>query len=224
MTIRTPGRTIAAAAGLAVAAVLVGMAAEIEEAGDPAAPAPGDCIGAGLIVRAWHSEIVLPASAFAPRSAPRTLFSQAAAFAIGWGDEDAFVSGLTPARAVSALAWPTPSVVHVVARSGVPDGQGEGIAIALSQAGRDALVADIEAAIARDAAGEPIVVAPGRIAGRSVFVRGTQRYHALRTCNVWAAQTLDAAGLDIAWPALHPLPWTLTGEISLRAPAACPPS
>lgn len=215
---------IAALCGLAGAVLAAGLAAVYQEAGDPAPAAPGDCTQAALVVRAWHSEIVLPASAFASGSAPRTLFPKATAYGVGWGDAQAFVDGITPASAVSALGWPTRSVVHLVALGTEPDGRGEGVPIALSRAGRDALVAGIEAAIARDSTGHPIVVAPGQLAERSLFVRGTQSYHALRTCNVWTAQTLDAAGLDVAWPALHLLPWSLAGEISLRAPAACPPS
>ena len=87
-----------------------------------------------------------------PASPVRRLFPDARAYAIGWGDGEAFPGTLTPGKAVRALAWPTSSVLHVHARSRAPGqgagrgvGRGEGVTVALARAGLAHLAARIEA-------------------------------------------------------------------------------
>lgn len=172
-----------------------------------------------------HTQIVVPASAFKADSPVHRLFPGASAYAIGWGDARAFPGDLTPGDAISALAWPTSSVLHVEARPSVRASAGNAderaVSLALSRGGLDTLARQIEAAFALDAQGAPIVTGPGKSGPHSVFAAGTANYHLLRTCNAWTAARLKEAGAPVLAPGLHLLPWTLTGELALRAAPGC---
>jgi len=47
------------------------------------------------------------------------------------------------------------------------------------------------------AEGAPLVIVPGKLEGRSLFLRGRTGFHAFNGCNHWMARALRAAGLDV---------------------------
>ena len=186
-------RAAAVLAGLALALVLAAAWAVLRPPAAPP-PGPGDCEIVAVTRRALHTEIVIPASAFGPQSPLKAIYPEAQSYSIGWGDATAFPGGLTVWTSIRALAWPTASVLHLVRLDRAPGEGGDAVALAVSREGLDRLAREIEAAFALDAAGDPAVTGPGRLAGRSVFVRAGPRYHLFRTCNVWTADRLRAAG------------------------------
>ena len=214
-------RAAAVLAGLALALVLAAAWAVLRPPAAPP-PGPGDCEIVAVTRRALHTEIVIPASAFGPQSPLKAIYPEAQSYSIGWGDATAFPGGLTVWTSIRALAWPTASVLHLVRLDRAPGEGGDAVALAVSREGLDRLAREIEAAFALDAAGDPAVTGPGRLAGRSVFVRAGPRYHLFRTCNVWTADRLRAAGAPVAWPGADLLPWTLTAEVAVRGQEACP--
>ena len=68
--------------------------------------------------------------------------------------------------------------------------------VAVSVAGLDVLTRQLGAEAARDAAGRPVVLGPGKGDG-AVFLAARTPYRAWRTCNVWTAERLRAAGVGV---------------------------
>ena len=70
------------------------------------------------------------------------------------------------------------------------------VALPVSDAGMERLVAYVAASFARDAAGDAIDL--GRsLYGAGRFYASRERFHLFKTCNVWTAWALQAAGLPI---------------------------
>lgn len=213
------------AGGLALAAALAGLAvlSGLLATPDIKRASAGNCALVEVRRVMAHTEIVLPAGAFASGSPVRTLFPDARAYAIGWGEEAAFPGALTPVQAIRALAWPTGSVLHIEGLDHAP-GEAGGLTLALSREGLARLAREIEAGLALSEDGGPVVTGAGKRGPGSVFVAGTARYHLFHTCNVWTGAHLKQAGAPVLAPALHILPVTLTGELALRGQAHCPPT
>jgi hypothetical protein len=96
------------------------------------------------------------------------------------------------------------------------------ITLAISGAGGRALADFLERALTLDAAGRAIIIAPGHLPGRSVFVRTHGDFHLFNVCNHWMARALRAAGIDVN----ARLAWSADGVVAdarRAAPAACPP-
>ncbi|MBI2162013.1 MAG: DUF2459 domain-containing protein [Candidatus Rokubacteria bacterium] len=89
------------------------------------------------------------------------------------------------------------------------------VEIRLSSRGVEKLAAFIEAAYATDAAGAMIPLGAGQHAG-SRFYLAREKYHALKTCNVWTARALRAGGCPIT--ALYAL---TAGNVMYQAAAFC---
>ncbi len=193
--------------------------------GAPPPPAPGDCAVIGVSSNGWHAGLYLPADAFEPGSALRAAFPDADWFAIGWGDVRAYPGPLGPANAVTAIAWPTGSLVHAAGLTRDPREAylQDHVDVAVSEAGLARLVAAIEDEMARDGDGGAILTAPGLDPRGSAFFQGRSSYHLFNTCNVWLARHLRSAGVDAGWPGGHLLPATLMSRLEARAPQACPP-
>lgn len=203
-------RTVAA--GLAATAMLTLAAC----AGRPVAPPEGECTLIAVTSTGWHAGLYLPAGAFAPDSPVRRAFPRARHVWVGWGEARAYPGPLTLAKAVRAIAWPTPSVVHVSAHERDPRtvfGQAH-VDVAVSARTLDRLAAQIEAEIA----GGP--VAPG-LTGESAFFPARSSYHALKTCNVWLAQALEEAGIETGWTPGHLAPRSLLRAVERRTPRRC---
>jgi uncharacterized protein (TIGR02117 family) len=190
-----------------------------------AAASANDCHLIAVSSNGWHAGIYLPAEAFAPGGPLRTAFPQARWFAIGWGDRSAYVRGTNPANGLAAIAWPTPSVLHVAALQRDPRTAylSEYRDAALSAQGLERLVMALEAELVPDRDGAPQRVADGLDARGSAFFAARSSYHAFQTCNVWTAARLREAGLYTGWTGGHLLPSSLLNRLGRTAPSSCPP-
>lgn len=217
---------IAHLARLAALACLMMLAAC---AGQPrtAAPPPqaGDCALIAVSSNGWHAGLYLPASAFAPDSALRDTFPDADWFAIGWGDVRAYPRPLGPGSAISAIAWPTGSLIHAAGLTRNPREAylQDHVDVAVSRAGLARLVGAIEAELERDERGGAIIAAPGLDPRGSAFFEARSSYHLFNTCNVWLARHLRGAGVDAGWPGGYVLPATLMARLSAGSSGTCPP-
>jgi uncharacterized protein (TIGR02117 family) len=154
-----------------------------------------------VVGHGWHAGIVMAqADLLAGRWPALPEIPAADWLEVGWGDRafyqdpDAGV-GL----ALRAATWPTKSVLHLAGFSGpvaeyFPESRIT--RLALSPEGFEALVGYLAASLARDPDGAPRALGPG-LYGQSQFYASTERYHLLKTCNVWTARALRAAGIPI---------------------------
>jgi len=120
---------------------------------------------------------------------------------VGWGDRDYYQDpgphfGIT----LKAALWPTESVLHIATFNGSVTGyfvNREIIKIELSEPGFEKLCRYFSESYAKDDAGQAIPLRPG-LYGKSRFYLSRETYHVFKTCNVWTARGLRAAGLPIA--------------------------
>ncbi len=140
------------------------------------APSAGDCIELHLYSNGFHSDIGAPAAIFPEDHPLRRLYPDAESFLIGWGDEKFYRSDVfSVVLGADAMIPPSPSVMHVAYNAGPSSiylGAGVDDAVApVSREGATRFVAYVDRTLALDAEGEPQVVAPGKIIGRSSFLR-----------------------------------------------------
>lgn len=185
-----------------------------------------DCQLIAVSSNGWHANIYLPADAFPAGGAMRSTFPEARWLSIGWGDAEAYVTGVNLANSFTAIVWPTPTVLHVAALQRDPREAylSEYRDVVLSGDGLARLVAALEAELALDAAGAPQIVADGLDPRGSAFLAARSRYHAFNTCNVWTAARLREAGLDVGWTGGHLLPASLLNRLERTALSTCPSS
>lgn len=185
-----------------------------------------DCHLIAVSSNGWHTNFYLPAGVFPEDGAVRAAFPDARWFSIGWGDADAYVTGVNVVNSFTAIAWPTPTVLHVAALGRDPREAyvSEYRDVALSGEGLARLVAALEAELTLDEAGAPQIVADGLDPRGSGFLAARSRYHAFNTCNVWTAARLREAGVDVGWTGGHLLPASLLNRLERTAPSTCPPS
>lgn len=150
----------------------------------------------------WHSRIVVAVAHLPAGTLPEAAdFPGAAWLAIGWGDHAYYPMREPPAwLALRAGLWPTAAVIHLVPLAAPPlsrDGF-EVLEIELDPAAHHALLAAIDATVARSGAARAPIAAPGLYQG-SLFYPAHGRFHLLNTCNTWTARQLVAAGLPIRW-------------------------
>jgi len=154
-----------------------------------------------VVSHGWHTGVVVPASAIVPGLWPeRADFPHAEYLEVGWGDRDFYMApGFDLGLALKALAWPSASVLHVVGfrtsvRRNFP--QSEVIELALSRGQLEALVRFIAGSHARTGGERAAPLAHG-LYGDSRFYPAREPFHLFRTCNVWTARALQAAGFPI---------------------------
>ena len=186
--------------------LLAGLAAC---AATPIAPAPSTASTEAppaartlhVVGHGWHTSIVLRAADVLTDAWPaRADFPDAQYLEIGWGNRD-YYQATDPGvwLALKAAFWPAPGVLHVVAFDGAVEryfGAAEVVELTVSEAGLQRLIKHLRASHERDAAGRPIVLGPG-LYGRSRFYASRERFHLLKTCNVWVATALREAGLPL---------------------------
>jgi hypothetical protein len=112
----------------------------------------------------------------------------------GWGDRDLYMApSVGPWISFKAAFLPTPSAVHVADVRGTPEAHFAGnevVAIPLSLQALQGLLRYVHDAFERpDGTAPPL--------GRG-FYPGRETFHLLRTCNVWTAGALRAAGLQVS--------------------------
>jgi hypothetical protein len=120
---------------------------------------------------------------------------------VGWGDAEFFQAaepGLV--LAADAMATPGPSVIHIATFD--PDvaarfrGQ-EILRLPVSREGLAALHRFVAATFVTGEGGLPVTSSPGDYGAGSRFVEARGLYSFPRTCNVWTAEALTAAGLPL---------------------------
>lgn len=127
-------------------------------------------------------------------------FPSARYLEVGWGDADYYqLADPGPWITFKAAFLPTASVVHVV---GIDTSvasyftTNEIVAIALSRDGVAGLARYIHEAYLRPGAA-PVAPLRRGLYGDSRFYPGRESFHLLRTCNVWTAAALRAAGIPV---------------------------
>ena len=168
----------------------------------PAAPdVTAGCYDIAVWSNGVHTSLSLPAAALPADHVLRAQVPAARHLLIGWRDAAFYRSdGGDVWLGVRALIPPSPSAVHVLGSEAPAEDwftPKEAPRFAISQAGAEGLAAYLDAAVARHAAGAPGVLGPGQVAGASVFLKGSQGFHALSVCNHWTARALRSAGLEV---------------------------
>lgn len=208
---RVLARVLMLALALALALVLAsaGCAVPVARHATPAAAPEQPVHRIWVVHHGYHSGIVVRAADVAPQAWPaRRDFPQAEFLEVGWGDRDYYMThapGLW--LGLRALLWPTPAVLHVVAFDGPVERYFAELGIVelrLSASGFAALVDAVRDSHAREpvtadaqaTAEEPPPLGRG-LYGASRFYASRERFHLFRTCNVWTAELLAAAGMPL---------------------------
>jgi uncharacterized protein (TIGR02117 family) len=164
-------------------------------------PSAGDCVTLHLWSNGYHSDIGAPASIFPEDHPLRRLYPEAREFLIGWGDQAFYYSdGANLWLGLDAIIPPSPSVMHITydaPEASAYLGPNDDLAMAISREGAARFVAYVDRALILDEAGRAIVTTPGKVVGRSVFVRTRGSFHLFNVCNQWMARALRAAGIDV---------------------------
>ncbi len=161
-----------------------------------------------VVSNGYHTGIVVPTAAAGtdlslifratdladPRDAGNFLI-------FGWGDRDFYLNtpewrDVRPGIVLTALAGSGRTLLHVDhlrAVAEVPDAR----RIILSAAEYRRLIEKVMETLKLDRDGRPVAV-PGY--GRlDIFYEARGDYNLMRTCNVWTAETLSAAGVKTGW-------------------------
>jgi uncharacterized protein (TIGR02117 family) len=152
-----------------------------------------------LVSNGWHTSVALrrqdatkELQAFAP---------SAKYLVIGWGGADFYMwrQMNSPIRRIRAMFLPTASALHVIPvqtslLSECPNS--EIIEFDVTEQGLEHLRKRLTASFKRDPKGKPQVAGPGKVP-LSKFFDGTETYYLPKTCNMWAASQLHAAGVPI---------------------------
>jgi uncharacterized protein (TIGR02117 family) len=155
-----------------------------------------------VVSHGWHTGIVLRRSdVHAGRWPEAADFPESDYLEVGWGDRDYYrASDPGPWLALKAALWPTPGVLHVVGFRGPVAAYfpaSEVVTLDVTESGFERLNALIGASHERDASGRSVPLGPG-LYGQGRFYASRERFHLFRTCNVWTAQALVAAGIDVS--------------------------
>ena len=166
----------------------------------PTVPSPA-AYSVHVVNHGWHVGLLLrasdvPASAWAAKAD----FPDARHLEVGWGDRAYYMAAEPGAwLALKAVAWPTPGVLHVVGVDAAPERYFPGaeiLEIAVAPAGLQRLLTHLRQSHELDGAGRPVTLGPG-LYGDSRFYASRERFHLFRTCNVWVATALQAAGVQV---------------------------
>lgn len=152
-----------------------------------------------LVSHGWHAGIVVPWRGETARAWPAGLHLGRARYVeVGWGERDFYPAAeFRLGGALKALFWRNESVLHLVAFDEPVEryfAASERVALRLSVEEYARLVAAIGASFERDKNGRAQVLGAG-LYGDSRFYLSRETYHLFRTCNVWSARALRAAGL-----------------------------
>ena len=150
-----------------------------------------------VVTHGWHTGLAMRAADidFA-RWRPLPHPARASYIEIGWGDRDYYPApGFNLWYGFKALAWPTPSVLHVTGFNEPPARYfpaSEVVELRLARAGFERLLAYITASFEPD----PVPTAPSLYAS-GAFYPSREKFHLFKTCNVWVARALREAGIEV---------------------------
>lgn len=162
----------------------------------PAERAVGGEIPIYVVTHGWHTGIAMRAAdidfaRWRPLPDPGRKYLE-----VGWGDRDYYPApGFNLWYGFKALAWPTPSVLHVVGFDEAPARYfpaSEVVELRLSRPSFESLLAYITRSFEPD----PKPIAPGLYAS-GAFYPSREKFHLFKTCNVWVAHALREAGIDV---------------------------
>ena len=186
-----------------------------------------------VVNHGWHTGLVLRGADVPTAAWPaKADFQDAAHLEVGWGDS-AYYRAAEPSAwlALKAVAWPTPGVLHVAVIDGPVErffAGAEVIEIGLSEPGLQRLLDHLSNSHELDAAGHPVSLGPG-LYGHGRFYASRERFHLFKTCNVWVATALQAAGVPVT-PGLAITAGRLMAQLrplgrvpEIRQPPAAPP-
>lgn len=163
--------------------------------------AAGDGVTIYVVSHGWHTGIVIRMADVAPGAWPEAQdFAHAEYLEVGWGDRDYYQArdpGFVDALAAAFAA--KPGVLHIAGFRGDVRRMfpaSDIVALRVPPQGLADLVARLRASYERDPAGRAIMLGAG-LYGDSRFYGSVERFHLFRTCNVWTAEVLRAAGLPI---------------------------
>ena len=146
----------------------------------------------------WHTGLVLRTEDVPPSILPEVLdFQGTELVEFGWGDEGFYrAKKITPGLVAKAALLPTPSVLHLAGFNGQVEDfftASDLIELSLDDAQFEELCKFLSASFDRTAE-VPDNLGQG-LYGRSRFYRANGSYYFPKTCNVWTARALKAAGL-----------------------------
>lgn len=155
-----------------------------------------------VVSNGWHTAIVVPRPALAETGLLPEAddFPEAAYLEFGWGDRVYYpAKEKTLGMALTAALTPTPAVMHIAGRAGVPvrSDETEVLPVKLTDAGFRGLVQAIADEFKRPAGGRAAPVSPG-LYRDSKFYEAEGSFHLFNTCNTWSARMLRAGGLDLS--------------------------
>lgn len=150
----------------------------------------------------WHTGIIIDRQQAQPHLvALKHEFLKDRYLEIGWGDAEFYQSGGNSySYGISALFWPTGSVLHVVGFSTPPKINflfSELIELKVSEAGFIALLAYINDSFTISDQELPSKIASG-LYGKSWFFKSRYSYHMFFTCNHWSAEAIRKTGFPIS--------------------------
>lgn len=155
-----------------------------------------------VVNHGWHTGIAIATADIPPGAWPvaETLL-QARYIEVGWGDRVYYTdpdAGLATASRAALIGGP--GVLHLVGLDQPPQKvfpSSEVVRLPVSAAGLEQLVNYVANSFERDATGRPSDL--GRsLYGAGRFYASRERFHLFKTCNLWTAWALQAAGLNIA--------------------------
>ncbi len=169
---------------------------------DPDSAGTADRRAVYVIHESWHTGLILtmqdiPKSLLAllddVRDYPYVEF--------GWGDEEFFQSSDPGVwTAVRAVAWPTPSVMHVYGFHTEPknrSGAKSVYSISLRRSDFEKLCGYIHESFALDSLQKPQRTS---FYGNTFFYKANGDYHFFNMCNHWTARALEQAGCPVSSP------------------------
>lgn len=172
-----------------------------------APPAPdrlqegGPAVAAWLVAHDAHTGIAIRRADIPAGIWPETRdFPQAEYLEVGWGNRDYYFGRDQGFWGTLKAILPSPSVLHVAGFRGPPADffrANEIVELAIPAAGFERMVRYFHDAHERSGAPAVTPLGPG-LYGESRFYPAWEPFHLLRTCNVWTARALRAAGLPVS--------------------------
>ena len=155
-----------------------------------------------VVSHGWHTGIVVPSKLITSRiPGLKERFEGAPYLEFGWGDKGFYQSKeITSGLTLSAIFWPTESVLHVVAVPVIAskyfiNSQVEKICV--NESGYSSLLRFIESSFYKNEVGKIVKLKNG-IYGDSQFYKSVGDYYLMNTCNKWTAKALKSSGQDIS--------------------------
>jgi uncharacterized protein (TIGR02117 family) len=151
-----------------------------------------------LVSNGFHTSVAIQAKHAEPQLRQR--YPKARFFVLGWGGRSMYMAPkLRPWHVLNAILLPSSAALHVIPVERdltLEMTRSEIIEFEICSDGLKRLQARLTKAFSRDGNGDLIYCGPGKLPA-SHFYRGSEIYIFPKTCNLWAAQGLQTAGVPI---------------------------